>query len=790
MSPGSVETVTEKVSLLSNGTQRSFTVGRNVVLHAAEDEKRDRDSDKSHSKVLCEYKWDPKTVYDGRILSARQRLVAYRLFNEQTGEAIRVMERESRARHLIKDFKQPIVDIQFADEGGQLAVLDKNANLYIYHVSEDGSELTKHLNIIRPNNYEARNPKLVWCPFMEDESANTSILAVYYDRTVEIFFLHTIKNDFNVLEVQLSEFSVNSEHFVQIQTETDISAVKISPDATACAVTTVSGEFIFYILENFQGREAHNLHPLKNLYVNDMLFLDNLNKTEDNCDGPYWKYVVLISDNGRRLGIYSCYNWECVGKLRFESGTSKLDAILDKTARFVYLADYENSNLFVLELAPAFPGIQPYFVACSQISFHQQLICVAPCSLEDDINTDTDDLLLDDESFKASKVCVTFAAITNRSLVEIKVEVEKALDIALDEDPETGAKIIGEKLAEQTKQLMISSQRLRTSSAASNEIRSPKDDMLPSFNSSSSTDPSVHTELRQLRKLLQNITEKSTATEKRLNEMNIQLEKIHKDNTDLRREQTDNLADVLEKISNEMRNRDEHIEQTVKRMNTDLRVDVQRIVEQTLNDNAVSLQSTMEMSNSRVVETVKSVLSQLLVPAVEQICNQLLHQLNEKFRDGLQEFIEQMKVTQSHCPTPMIPDYNVLTRMIEQNQVIKAFEFVTQHNDYTGIIFLCNKLNPETVFNDSKLIFPHNVLLSLVQHLGQRFEEDTELKLNYLENIALSLERNPIAHFDTFKLTLEQCSADLLEFVSKEKYQKYKRQGRVISQLIVYAMKK
>uniref|UniRef100_A0A1I7S6U1 Ge1_WD40 domain-containing protein n=1 Tax=Bursaphelenchus xylophilus TaxID=6326 RepID=A0A1I7S6U1_BURXY len=546
MSTGSVETVTEKVSLPSNGTLRSFTVGRNVLLLASDDEKRDRDSDKSNSKVLCEYKWDPKTVYDGRILSARQKLVAYRLFNEQTGEAIRVMERESRARHLIKDFRQPVVDILFADHAGYLAVLDKNANLYIYHVSDDGNELTKYLNIIRPNHFEAPNPKIVWCTYMEDETVSTHVLAVYYNKTVEIFFLHAIKKEFGLLEVKIEELDVNSECFIQIQTESNISAVRISPDATACAVTTTSGEFIFYILENHQGREAHNLHPLKNLYVNDMLFLDNLQRNGNNSDGPYWKYVVLISDNGRRLGIYSCYNWECVGKLRFESGTSKLDATIDPTARFIYLADYETSNLFVLELAPAFPGIQPYFVACSQISFHQQIICVAPCGLEDDVSAETEDLLLDDESFKASKVCATFAAITNRSLVEIKVEVEKALDIALNEDPETGARIIGEKLAEQTKQLMLSSQRLRTSSAASNEVRSPRDETLPSFNSSA--DPAVHTELRQLRKLLQAITEKNNSTEKRLNDMNIQLEKVHKDNADLRREQTDNLADVLEKI--------------------------------------------------------------------------------------------------------------------------------------------------------------------------------------------------------------------------------------------------
>lgn len=45
-------------------------------------------------------------------------------------------------------------------------------------------------------------------------------------------------------------------------------------------------------------------------------------------------------------------------------------------------------NLFCLELAPAFPGIQPFFVACAQICFSQQLICVSPCALEE-VSADT-----------------------------------------------------------------------------------------------------------------------------------------------------------------------------------------------------------------------------------------------------------------------------------------------------------------------------------------------------------------------------------------------------------------
>lgn len=91
---------------------------------------------------------------------------------------------------------------------------------------------------------------------------------------------------------------------------------------------------------------------------------------------------------------------------------------------------------------------------------------------------------------------------------------------------------------------------------------------------SSHPEPNHLQELKKTRHLVQSVLEKQTATEQRLSEMSIELEKVHTDNADLRREQTDNLADVLEKISNEIRARDEHIEQTVKRMNTDLRGDI------------------------------------------------------------------------------------------------------------------------------------------------------------------------------------------------------------------------
>lgn len=145
--------------------------------------------------------------------------------------------------------------------------------------------------------------------------------------------------------MQLDQLAECQNAHLRIEAGAQISAVRISPDATACAVTTVDGDFVFYITENGAASVAHSVRPVQNQYVNEILFLDNLLRNDPNGEGPFWKYVVLVSDQGRRLGIYSCYNWECVAKLRFESAVqaSRLDVSIDPSARFIYLADYEGS---------------------------------------------------------------------------------------------------------------------------------------------------------------------------------------------------------------------------------------------------------------------------------------------------------------------------------------------------------------------------------------------------------------------------------------------------------------
>jgi hypothetical protein len=63
---------------------------------------------------------------------------------------------------------------------------------------------------------------------------------------------------------------------------------------------------------------------------------------------------------------------------------------------------------------------------------------------------------LDDEVPAEKRVEVEFVAINQRSLTEIRVDLQRILDIDLNMDAEKGAKLLQEKLSQQSRQLKLS----------------------------------------------------------------------------------------------------------------------------------------------------------------------------------------------------------------------------------------------------------------------------------------------------------------------------------------------
>lgn len=84
------------------------------------------------------------------------------------------------------------------------------------------------------------------------------------------------------------------------------------------------------------------------------------------------------------------------------------------------------------------------------------MICLSVCSLQEK-QVEQDDFLLDDEAQGGEKrVEIEFVAINQRSLNEIRVELQRILDIDLNVEPDKGAKLMQEKLNQQSRQLKLS----------------------------------------------------------------------------------------------------------------------------------------------------------------------------------------------------------------------------------------------------------------------------------------------------------------------------------------------
>ncbi|KAI1711168.1 WD40 region of ge1, enhancer of mRNA-decapping protein domain-containing protein [Ditylenchus destructor] len=796
-----------------------FGVGKNVVLNVDQQDTaivnvggkvRERDSARANSTMLTEYKWENKATYTGRLLAARGKLVAYRLFNENTGEAIRVMERETRARHLIKDFRHPTVDLQWATHAPLLAVLDANANLYVYHVDEKCNTLSKYLNIIRndskagsqsPVTNASNNtkfPKLVWCPYIPDQDETMDsdredihMLAVVQGTTIDIFFLQAIKSSLNKSEVRYEQLTSNevSGAYLSITLDSEITSVRLSPDATAVAVATIDGNISFYVVEADKTRFANSVAPLPNHYAEELLFLDNLNIQNQE---QFWKFVVISSDSGRRLSVFDCDNWGCLGKLRFESPNqiNRLELLADPTSQFLFVADYDASNLYCLELRNV--STMPCFASCTLVSFCNPMLCVVPCGLAESMDCD---LSLEEDDSTPNSILAAFVAITPRSLLELSIDLERC------PESDTWSAVRSHADMEEQQQQVEDILRISTCGSYSGGIALPKS--TDKSNSTHSNNANINAS--NSTKALEHLTNKvMTLMEEKMNAMSEKIEalsgevdKLQRENRNLRNEQNDNLSNVLEKISNELKLRDERIESAMRTICAASQDKLFRSIETMVNQNTLHMQSVVELSQNTSVDTTRNVINQLLVPAIENVCQQLFQQLNERFRDGLQEFVDQLRIISraqqqqfqqaSAASTPLLfqQHNSALIQLIESAQFIQAFELAISFKDPSSITFVCNKVDPD-IFFSSPAPVPAHVLLALLHYLSNKLDADAPLKFRYIENLLMYLDNDNIHHHprDKFRTALEYVSDALNVFMTQDSSAAHKRQVKLLNTLV------
>uniref|UniRef100_A0A915PTM0 Enhancer of mRNA-decapping protein 4 WD40 repeat region domain-containing protein n=1 Tax=Setaria digitata TaxID=48799 RepID=A0A915PTM0_9BILA len=800
--------ILEKHVLNGSDAVVRFSGGTHIVLSVdgQEDKRpRDRDSSRVYTHVLSEYKWASEECYNGRILAVHENLIAYRLFNESTGEAVRVLERTTSKRHLIKSFKHPTADLQWAHHAPLLAVIDVNANLYAYHVDKD-CVVTKYLNIIREDNSVPLNatPRISWCPYIpeaDEPHEEMHMIAIYYRNAVESFSLSIIKSELHCEEVTLEQCekisdavmklpieNSNAQPFEQLQFPLyiiqEVQAVCLSPDATAIAVALNCGTVTFFIIDGEGTKFAHRWQPEHGRHIQDLVFLDNI--TASDTPEQFWKYAVISTENGKRIQLYDTENWHCIARLLFEplDQLGKLALSVHPSAKFIFLTDYDAANIYCIEVAYIMSA--PRFVACTQVTFCHPLVNIVPISVTHQEDPHQD-FSLSDEEVSPAGVLVSFVALSQRSLLHLEVGLEKSHI--------SNGDAIGAVGDEDNSEQMISASSANIADdgnvVPNGEKRQRKPEDLDRLDAL----------YRHWEGLSLSLEKQSEDFEKRLQE--------ERDRTDEQMRQLredivscdERLFLKLESLINENRT------STVEAMQTSLDLKMDSVIQNlraTTIDNFKQQHQQQSLDvhviREELTNNIREMLMATMIPILQDVCVSLFQQLNENFRAGLEQYMKQMHTlcastlrNQAANDSLMASnssstDPSALINLIENQRITAAFEKALMLKDFGALMFVCNNVDPDVIAAVERPL-PQNVLLCLLNQLSTKLEGETDLKFRYIENVLMVLQVRDPSIAASFRHVLNRLQTSLTAYMGTDTNASLKRRARIISQLAANLLK-
>lgn len=349
---------------INGGEETAAVFAENVVIVPSSGDHINGSSKVKLSNIV-DYSWEEK-FYPGQLLAVHMsgNYIAYSI--KGANFAVRVVNRESAKRALIKGIGAMVEDLAFAFIPTQitLACVDESGAVYIHNIYEDAREITTNLLLHILQMTEVSVPRRVfWCPYIPDETDDLQsqdpytdetslLLAVTRDNKIEIWNVASVAS----ISTGPVKADMASGACVQIAAhESTIVDAAFSPDGTAIATASIDGEckfFQVYMQSEGEPTCLHRWKPHGGKPVTSLFFLD-----DHKCVNPeikFWKYAVTGTDDNCELKLWTCETWKCLQTVRFCSKSSKrhckLKASVDLSAGYIFVSDMFRKILFVLEL--------------------------------------------------------------------------------------------------------------------------------------------------------------------------------------------------------------------------------------------------------------------------------------------------------------------------------------------------------------------------------------------------------------------------------------------------------
>jgi len=359
----------------------SFPVSGSEVTVVTSGGDHDLGSSKLKIKNIVNFSWDLRWQH-GQVVAAHLTgtYIAYAITTPKNVGVVRVVNRATEARLLVKGMRGPVRDLAFAHTASEvvLGCVDSQGNLFVHRVTEAAGGLASErvLEVVREGVAEQEEEhRLIWCPYLpepggeeeeEEEEADTSaarLLVLTHGPRAEVWSLDLAVEAHGAGPLAPGDVTAGLIHITSPGEGAIIDAA-FSPDGSALATASEDGEVKFfqvYMHEEGAPRCLHQWSPHGGAPVSSLYFLDNHSASDHLPETQFWKFALTGSAHNSELKVWSCETWSCLQTIRVtrppgDASPVRLKSAMDPTASYLLLADIDKCLVFVLSLAQAGGG--------------------------------------------------------------------------------------------------------------------------------------------------------------------------------------------------------------------------------------------------------------------------------------------------------------------------------------------------------------------------------------------------------------------------------------------------
>ncbi|XP_065299246.1 enhancer of mRNA-decapping protein 4 isoform X6 [Dermacentor albipictus] len=181
--------------------------------------------------------------------------------------------------------------------------------------------------------------------------------------------------------------------------------------------------------------------------------------------------------------------------------------------------------------------------------------------------------------------------------------------------------------------------------------------------------------------------------------------------------------------------------------------------------------ATLDEAVTNSLHNLKAGLLQALAGQQEMLVNNLREEMHGALKETVAAAASEGLGARSkmNTPVPVADPHLVLqqiTLLVRQGQYNMAFQQALSVADLATVVSTCEMVSPAIVFGQHPCPLQQPVLLSLIQQLCADLATSTEIKLKYLEEAVLSLDKENAVTKEHMKVILTQLCQKLSKFLT------------------------